>query len=43
MLTALGLPILRWIDETLLPEARNVVDEFAEYVVRWRELLEDGA
>lgn len=42
MLTHYGLPFLAWLDEVLLPEAHNVLDEFREYVTRWRELLEDG-
>jgi len=43
MLTRYGLPLLRWLDEALLPETRLVIEEFAEYVVRWREVLEDEA
>lgn len=42
MLSIIGPSIARWLDEVLLPEARNVLDEFAEYVTRWRELIEDG-
>ena len=48
MLTTLGLPILRWLDETVLPEASNVIAQaqgkvidLADYVVAWREALED--
>lgn len=43
MLEDLGLRLLTWLDETILPDLANTLDEFAEYVVRWRELLEDAA
>jgi hypothetical protein len=41
MLTKYGPRLLAWLDEVLLPEAANVLDDFAEYITRWRELLED--
>lgn len=40
MLTALGLPVLRWIYEVALPEAYDTLDQFADYVDRWSRLLE---
>ena len=43
MLTYYGPRLLAWLDETVLPEASRVLEEFAEYVTRWRELLEDAA
>lgn len=52
MLSIYGPRFLAWLDEEVLPAARdlvdraaiaveNVLDDFAEYVVAWRELLED--
>lgn len=43
MLSTYGLPFLAWLDEEVLPRAANYLDEFAEFVTRWRELLEDAA
>jgi hypothetical protein len=43
MLSIYGPRLLAWLDEKVLPEAHNFLDEFAEYITRWRELLEDAA
>lgn len=40
MLTILGLPFLRWLDDDVLPEAYRLLDTFGDYLDRWRELLE---
>jgi hypothetical protein len=40
MLSTLGIPVLRWLDETLIPQTQAVVDEFAEYVRTWRAVLD---
>jgi antirestriction protein ArdC len=53
MLETYGLRLLTWLDEVAIPEfdaaftgtARAIdhrLDDFAEYVTRWRELLEDA-
>jgi len=42
MLSIYGPRLLGWL-EGALDEAHNILDEFTEYVVRWRELLEDAA
>lgn len=42
MLSIYGPRFLAWLDETVLPEAARALEEFAEYVTRWRELLEDA-
>lgn len=42
MLKDYGLRLLAWLDEAVLPEAAHTLDDFAEYITRWRELLEDA-
>lgn len=39
MLTRWGVPLLLWLDDELLPEARHQLDALAGYVAAWRELL----
>lgn len=40
MLTDLGIPLLRWLDETVLPEAIWTLQDFHRYVKRWRDLVD---
>jgi hypothetical protein len=37
MLAELGIPFLRWLDETVLPEAWAQLGRFQDYVARWRD------
>jgi hypothetical protein len=39
MLTDLGAPFLRWLDDVVLLEAYVQLDRFQAYVTRWRETL----
>jgi hypothetical protein len=39
VIVTLGLPLLRWLDETLIPQTQAVLDEFAEYVDSWLDML----
>jgi hypothetical protein len=41
MLTQIGMPFLRWLDEEVLPEAAEMVANLQAYVGSWRNLLED--
>lgn len=42
MLSLIGPTVLRWLDEVLV-EVGHRLDDFSEYVTRWRELIEDAA
>lgn len=40
MLTDLGAPLLRWLDDELLPEAGRTLLGLWRYVHRWRVVLD---
>lgn len=42
MLTQIGMPFLRWLDETVLPEAHEIINDFQAYVGSWLNLFEDN-
>ena len=35
--------VLRWVDEGVLPDARQFLEELHELVTWWREVFEDRA
>lgn len=42
MLDSYGIPVLRWIDREVLPEARLTIERIQEYVDAWLNLWENG-
>lgn len=41
MLSAIGEPILDWLENEVIPEAYNRLDLFRFYVGRWRHMLNE--
>lgn len=39
-LDQIGIPFLHWLDETVMPEAHEILNDFQAYIGSWLELLE---